>query len=182
MNGSAAATPWNSIWPAAELGSAVTHSLDKRADLAVLAGLLALSAAVAGVSAAVTLDSVGTWYPTLAKPPFNPPNWLFGPVWTALYIGMAVAAWRVWRVAGLMSVALTLYFLQLTFNFAWSLIFFAEHQVALALIDIAALLLAVLATAVAFHRIDRWAGAMLLPYIAWVGFAAALNYGIWRLN
>ena len=150
----------------------------RRALYAFLIGTLAV-----GLSASLfTEPEIAGWYAGLAKPSFNPPNWIFAPVWTALYVLMAIAAWRVWRVAGLRSVALSLYFLQLAFNFAWSLIFFAEHQAALALIDIALLWLTILATAAAFFRTDRWAAAMMLPYLAWVSFAAVLNYEIARLN
>jgi tryptophan-rich sensory protein len=107
---------------------------------------------------------------------------VFAPVWTALYVMMAVAAWRAWRIVGVMSVALSLYFLQLTLNFAWSLIFFSLHLIDVALIDIATLWIAILATTTAFFLIDRIAGVLMLPYLAWVSFASALNYEIWRLN
>jgi len=138
---------------------------------------------VVGVTASLfTEPNIAGWYAALAKPSFNPPNWIFAPVWTALYVMMAVATWRAWRVVGVMSVALMLYFLQLTLNFAWSLIFFAQHLVWVALLDIAALWIAILATAIAFFRADRGAGLLMLPYLAWVSFASALNYEIWRLN
>jgi tryptophan-rich sensory protein len=155
-----------------------------RADLAALAILLALSLAVAGVSAAVTIKSVGDWYPTLAKPPFNPPNWLFGPVWTLLYIAMAIAAWRIWRLRDRAPVglALVLYAAQMTLNFAWSLIFFGMHLIGAAMADIAALLALLAATTLAFWKRDRLAGALMTPYLAWVSFAAILNNAIWRLN
>jgi translocator protein len=137
---------------------------------------------VAASASVFTESNIAGWYAGLVKPSFNPPNWVFAPVWTALYVLMAVAAWRAWRKAGIMSVALTLYFLQLTFNFAWSLIFFAQHQIAIALADIVVLLISVAATAISFFRADRWAGLMLLPYLAWISFATLLNYEIWRLN
>lgn len=136
-----------------------------------------------GLSASLfTEPNIATWYAGLVKPNFNPPNWIFAPVWTALYVLMGFAAWRAWRVAGVMSVALTLYFLQLTFNFAWSLIFFAQHLIAIALADIAVLWVTIAATAVSFYRTDHWAGVMMLPYLAWVSFATLLNYEIWQLN
>jgi tryptophan-rich sensory protein len=138
---------------------------------------------VVGATASVfTEPSIAGWYASLKKPSFNPPNFVFAPVWTALYVAMAVAAWRAWRVEGVRSVALTLYFLQLTLNFLWSLVFFAQHQIAMALADIAGMWIAIVATAIAFFRADRVAGLLMLPYIAWVSFAAALNAGIWRLN
>jgi benzodiazapine receptor len=151
---------------------------------AVLAAFLILSAVVAGISGAVTIGSVHSWYLTLAKPPFNPPNWLFGPVWTILYIAMAVAAWRVWRQRGQKTVrgALTLYGVQMALNFAWSLIFFGLHRVGAALIDILALVVALAATVIVFWRRDAFAGALMAPYLAWVSFAAVLNFALWRLN
>ncbi|MEI9933101.1 MAG: TspO/MBR family protein [Rhizomicrobium sp.] len=125
---------------------------DRRILYAFLIGTL-----LVGATASVfTEPNIAGWYSALAKPGFNPPNFVFAPVWTALYVMMAVAAWRAWRVVGVMSVALMLYFLQLTFNFAWSLIFFAEHLIDAALIDIAALWLAILAAAIAFYRQTGW--------------------------
>ena len=155
----------------------------KRRDVIALTLFLAASAAVATVSGVVTSHSVSSWYPTLAKPSFNPPNWLFGPVWTALYIAMAVAAWRVWRIHGRSHVgALGLYAGQMALNFAWSLIFFGLRQVDLALIDIVGLALLLSATTIAFWRRGPTAGLLMAPYLAWVLFAALLNFEIWRLN
>jgi benzodiazapine receptor len=143
----------------------------------------AIGTLVVGLTASVfTEPNIAGWYASLAKPSFNPPNWIFAPVWTALYVTMAFAAWRVWRVVGVMSVALMLYFLQLTLNFAWSLIFFAQHLIEIALLDIIALWIAILATMITFFRADRTAGLLMLPYLAWVSFASALNFEIWRLN
>jgi len=161
-----------------------TNPAPKSGDVLALAALLALSAAVAIVSGVVTVQSVGTWYPTLAKPPFNPPSWLFGPVWTVLYIAMAISAWRVWKLRTRVAVggALGLYAGQMALNFAWSLIFFGLHRVGAALIDILALLLALAGTTIAFWRKDRLAGLLMVPYLAWVSFAALLNFAIWRLN
>jgi len=138
---------------------------------------------IVGLSASLfTEPEIAGWYAGLAKPGFNPPNWIFAPVWTTLYVLMAFAAWRVWRVAGLRSAPLVLYLVQLVLNFAWSLIFFRAHRIELALIDIVLLWVAILATTIAFFRRDALAGALMLPYLAWVGFAAVLNYEIARLN
>jgi benzodiazapine receptor len=138
---------------------------------------------VVGATASVfTEPNIAGWYARLAKPSFNPPNFVFAPVWTALYVAMAVAAWRAWRVEGVRSAALTLYFLQLTLNFLWSFVFFAQHQIAMALADIVGLWIAILAAAIAFFRADRVASLLMLPYLAWVTFAALLNLEIWRLN
>lgn len=126
----------------------------------------------------------GEWYAGLRKPAWNPPNWIFAPVWTALYTLMAVAAWRVWRRGdGLRGrAALSLFLLQLLCNAVWSWFFFGLHRPALALVDIVLLWLSLLATLVAFGRIDRVAALLLAPYLAWVSFAMALNWALWRLN
>ena len=139
---------------------------------------------VAAVGAWSTADSVATWYPTLRKPPWNPPPWLFGPVWTVLYLMMACAAWLVWRRVGwrAASGALTLFAVQLALNAAWSPLFFGLRNPLAALVDIVALWLAIAATLLAFFRIAPLAGALLVPYWLWVSFATALNAAIWRLN
>jgi tryptophan-rich sensory protein len=152
-------------------------------NLVALGGFLAASAAVALIGGAATAASVTTWYPSLVKPPFNPPDWVFGPVWTVLYIMMAVAAWRVWcsdkpgRVP-----ALVAYALQLVLNLGWSLIFFGLQQPGLALIEIIGLVAMVAVTMHRFWPIDRTAGLLLAPYLAWISFATILNAAIWLLN
>lgn len=153
-------------------------------DLAVLAGFVALCLAVAAIGGAVTATSVATWYAGLAKPSFNPPAWVFGPVWTALYLMMAFAAWRVWRARDLAGAraALGIWALQLALNLCWSLVFFGGRMIGAALAEIVVLLAAILATTHLFWRIDRLAGALLVPYAAWVGFATILNAALWRLN
>ncbi|MFA5914229.1 MAG: TspO/MBR family protein [Burkholderiales bacterium] len=158
--------------------------LPGRRDSLGFIAFLVLCLAVAALGGAATASSVGNWYPTLAKPAFNPPNWIFAPVWTALYFMMAVAGWRVWRRDGLRRArwALTLFALQLALNLAWSILFFGMHSIGAALIEIVVLLLAILATALAFWRRDRAAGMLFVPYAAWVAFAAVLNAAIWRLN
>ena len=105
--------------------------------------------------------------PAWSIPSFAPPNWLFAPVWTTLYVLMAVAAWRVWRIAGTKSPEMAAYAVQLVFNFAWSAIFFAAHQIGLALVEICVLLVLILATTILFWRRDRLAGLLFLPYLAW---------------
>ena len=126
----------------------------------------------------------GEWYAALAKPAWNPPNWIFGPVWTALYTLMAVAAWRIWRQAGFggAGVALGLFIVQLVLNALWSYLFFGLHRIDWALADILALWAAILAVLVLFWRLQAAAGALLVPYLAWVGFAAVLNHALWALN
>ncbi|QUD90897.1 tryptophan-rich sensory protein [Phenylobacterium montanum] len=155
-----------------------------RRGLLPAAASIAIALAVGAVGGFATHSSVGSWYATLAKPSFNPPNAVFGPVWTMLYVLMALAAWRVWRTGPRKAVGLPLglYAAQLALNLAWSLIFFGLRQPGLALADIAALMALVIATTIAFLRIDRPAGLIMIPYAAWVAFASALNFEIWRLN
>ena len=146
--------------------------------------------AVAAVAAASFLGQLATypnlvpWYAGLAKPSFNPPNWVFGPVWTALYASMAYAAWRILRLPSspARSRALTLFVIQLALNAAWSWMFFAAHSPLLGLINIVPQLVTILATIVAFRRLEPNAAWCLLPLAAWVAFAGALNFEIWRLN
>jgi tryptophan-rich sensory protein len=149
-----------------------------------LAGFVALCLGVSALGGWATARSVSTWYPTLAKPWFTPPDWLFAPVWLTLYVLMAVAAWRVWRrpeAAG-RNAAISLFLLQLGLNLAWSFLFFYWRRIDLGLIDIVLLLAAIIATIVAFRRIDGIAATLLLPYLAWVSFAAVLNSSLWLLN
>ena len=124
------------------------------------------------------------WYATLAKPPWNPPSWVFGPVWTLLYTLMAVAAWLVWRRGGfaVQRGPLICYLVQLALNAAWTPLFFGLHQPGWALADILLLWLALTATLAAFWRVHRAASWLLVPYLAWVSFASALNFELWRLN
>jgi tryptophan-rich sensory protein len=146
---------------------------------------VALCLGVAFLGALATAAGVRDWYPTLAKPAWNPPAWLFGPVWTVLYVTMGLAAARVQRSAGSFRGArgaLLCFLLQLTLNGLWSWLFFARRDPLAGLVDIVLLFALVLATIVAFRRWDRAAAWMLVPYAAWVGFATALNATLWRLN
>ena len=159
-------------------------------DYAGLAVFIAINAAISALGGWATAASVGTWYPTLAKPAFNPPNWIFAPVWSALYLMIAIAGWRVWRRSGgeasgvrrEVRLALTVYAVQLALNLSWSFVFFGARLIGPALAVIAALLAAIIANAFLFWRIDRAAGALLVPYAAWVSFATLLNAALWRLN
>lgn len=153
-------------------------------DVLGLAGFLVLCLVVSGIGATITATTVGTWYATLHKPPFNPPDWVFAPVWTTLYVLMAIAGWRVWRRARLEVTrkALTVFVVQLALNLAWSFIFFGLQQISLALVEIVILLLAIVANTILFWRIDRWAGALFVPYVLWVAFATVLNASLWLLN
>ncbi len=126
----------------------------------------------------------GEWYATINKPTWNPPNYLFGPVWSVLYVLMGVSAWLIWRKAGLSGAggALGLFVVQLGLNALWSYLFFGLHRPDLAFMEIIVLWGAILVVTVLFWNHDRVAGALLLPYLAWVSFASFLNYTLWRLN
>jgi benzodiazapine receptor len=123
----------------------------------------------------------GAWYQTLNKPSWNPPPWIFGPVWTLLYLGMAVAAWLVWK-RGRQGQALRLYVVQLALNTAWTPVFFGAHQLGAAFIVIVCMWIAIFLTQRAFQAVSRPAGLLLVPYLAWVSFASVLNFTLWRLN
>lgn len=155
-----------------------------RRDLLALAGFVALCLSVAAAGGAVTATSVGTWYQSLEKPPFNPPDWVFAPVWTTLYLLMAVAAWRVWRAPGSPKrvAALADFSVQLALNLAWSVLFFGLQLIAAALVEILFLLAAITMTTIRFRRIDPLAGTLFLPYLLWVAYATILNAALWWLN
>jgi benzodiazapine receptor len=138
----------------------------------------------AGAVGALATRHAREFYASLVKPAWAPPGWLFGPVWTALYILMGVAAWLVWRTAGWAGAAgaLSLFLTQLVFNALWSWIFFAWRRGALAFTDIVLLVVLIVATMIAFARVNRLAALLLLPYLAWVIFATALTRAIWRAN
>ncbi|QDT37651.1 TspO/MBR family protein [Stratiformator vulcanicus] len=144
--------------------------------------LLCLGAGSLGAIA--TTPEIAGWYQTLEKPSWNPPNSVFGPVWTTLFVMMAVAAWLVWKPKGFRSAAiqLTLFAIQLLLNVAWSWIFFGMHQPGWAFIEIIVLWATILATAVTFFGRSMMAGWLMMPYLAWVSFAAVLNFTIWQLN
>ena len=137
---------------------------------------------VAAAAAFGSLFAPGEWFASLMRPPLAPPNWVFGPVWSVLYLCIAVAAWRVWRSGRQARFALTMWAAQLVLNALWSLIFFGLQRPDIALAEILALLAILCATTVVFLRADRLAGALMIPYVAWVAFASYLNAGFWWLN
>jgi translocator protein len=143
--------------------------------------ILFLLLVVGGGLAIGLLTAPGEWYAGLAKPPFNPPGFVFAPVWTVLYVLIAIAGWRTFaRDRG--GWPMKLWWAQLALNFLWSPVFFASHRIGLALVVILLLLAAILAFMVMSWRQDRLASGLFAPYAAWVGFAAALNGSIWLLN
>lgn len=146
---------------------------------------LLISFAAGGIGSLFTAPAVvsGGWYSTLMKPPWTPPNWLFAPVWSTLYLLMGIAGWLVWRKAGGLRTAaapMTLFALQLVLNTAWSIIFFGLHQLGLAVLDSALLWFFILLTLISFWQVLPLAGALLLPYLLWVSYATALTVAIYR--
>jgi translocator protein len=136
-----------------------------------------------GLGSFFTASSVRDWYPRLRKPAGTPPSWVFGPVWTTLYVLMAISAWLVWREYGWGArAALMFFFAQLCLNIAWSGIFFGSRLPGIALVEIVILWLAILFTIFVFYALLPVAALLLLPYLLWVTYASYLNWGIWRLN
>lgn len=157
----------------------------KRFQLLPFVICLAIPLSVGAIGALFTARSVDTWYPTLNKPFFNPPNWVFGPVWTLLYILMGIAAYRVWQrrdqIAHIPRIVAT-FAMQLLLNLIWSFLFFYNQIIGGALFEIVVLLIAIILNARIFYKIDKPAGHLFIPYIVWVIFATALNAAIFMLN
>jgi len=165
-----------------------TSTVPRRHPIFALLTFLIVTFAIGFVGTFAVNSGLEFWYQTIRKPAWNPPTWLFGPVWTILYLLMGSAAWMVWATpsgeqpSGRRTSALVLYFSQLVLNGLWSWIFFYWRQIGAAAIEIGILWLAILGTTILFWRIRPKAGGLLIPYLAWVTFAAALNFAIFRLN
>lgn len=146
--------------------------------------LIVVCLGAGGLGAVATTPEIDTWYRTLEKPSWNPPDYIFGPVWTTLYVLMAIAAWLVWKPAGFQAAAvpLSLFALQLGLNIVWSWIFFGMHKTGFAFAEIIVLWLAIVATTFTFAHHSKVAAWLMSPYLAWVTFASVLNFTIWRLN
>ena len=143
------------------------------------------SFAAGGIGSLFTFKSIPSWYAELKKPRYTPPNWLFGPVWTTLYIMMGISVFLVWRNGLTMNgvlLAFTLFWIQLVINALWSIIFFGIKSKGGGVITIIVLWFLILATIIASFQVSVWAGALLIPYIVWVSIASYLNIGIWLLN
>ena len=146
---------------------------------------IAITLGVGALGGWATAQSVKTWYPTLNKPSFNPPNWLFAPVWTTLYVLIGIAAYLVWiRRDKIVHFPRTvaIYLIQLILNLGWSFIFFYRHEVGFALAEIILLLIFIVINASMFYKINKWAGYIFIPYFLWVSFATFLTYNIFILN
>lgn len=145
---------------------------------------LTIPLVIGSISGILTADNITTWYVTLNKPSFNPPNYLFGPVWTLLYLLMGVSLYFVWQAPASVDKrnALVIFAIQLALNFVWSFLFFEFKQLGVALVEILLLWACILATILLFSRINKTAAYLQIPYLLWVSFATLLNFSIWQLN
>jgi len=161
----------------------VDHAPDRRhGRYGALVVFLGLTLGIGALGGIATSSNIAGWYATLNRPDIAPPNWVFAPVWTALYVLMAIAAWRVWRVAGTRSQPMLLFAIQLVLNCAWSFIFFGAHQIGAALAEVIVMLGFIVWTTLSFRTYEGTAAWLMAPYVAWVSFATILNAAIWRLN
>jgi benzodiazapine receptor len=160
-------------------------ALPQRRPVATVVGTVAVCVLLGAASGLITVPQIESWYTTIEKPWFTPPNWVFGPVWTVLYALQGIAAWLLWRV-GLekrrVQVALGLFVVQFALNVAWSPVFFGLESPALGLVVIVPLWFAIVGMIGTSRRVDFRATLLLLPYLVWVSFATVLNYAIWTLN
>ena len=156
-------------------------TVSRSRDVLGLTAFVVLCFGVSVLGGTATRSALAEWYPALKKPSWTPPGWVFGPVWTLLYPMVAVAGWLAWR-EGRARFGPLVYLLQLALNAAWPWLFFAERRPGFAFLCIAALCVAVVATIAAFWRLSRGAALLMVPYLAWVALATALNFAIWRLN
>jgi tryptophan-rich sensory protein len=154
-------------------------------EFPMLIGSILIPLVVGYIGAIVTLPQITTWYATLSKPWWSPPNWLFGPIWTTLYVLMGIALFLVWR-EGIhrrdVRFAILIFGVQLILSLVWSVVFFSFHALFGAFAIVMLLWLAILANIIAFVIISKWAGLLLVPYIIWVSIASYLNYSVYLLN
>jgi tryptophan-rich sensory protein len=138
---------------------------------------------VGAVSGYFTASNIENWYVTLIKPSFNPPNYLFGPVWTSLYVLMGISCFLIWNSSSIhKNKLIAIYLFQLTLNFCWSFIFFKFHAIGLAAVEIVILWLSILTMMIMFYKNNKWAALINIPYLLWVSFASVLNISIYLLN
>ena len=146
---------------------------------------IAICEATGILSSILSISFMSPWFNSLNKPTWNPPSYIFGPVWSVLYLLMGISLWLIWKsneTTNKKEIAIIFFTLQLFLNFWWSLLFFKFHLTGLALVDIGLLLILIIITIVKFFPISRVASCILIPYVLWVSFATALNYFIWALN
>jgi tryptophan-rich sensory protein len=160
------------------------HPIKKNTiNIPVLLAWIILCELAGVVGSVVTIPAIPTWYTLLIKPSFSPPNWIFGPVWTTLYLLMGVAAYRIGRIGTKrIKTDLVVFVVQLLLNAAWSFIFFGLHNIPAAFAEIAVLWITIILLVVRFERHDKVAALLLVPYLLWVSFAMTLNYNLWLLN
>lgn len=153
-------------------------------NFAKLVGALVLTVGLGGVSGLFTIKQIGSWYAVLNKPSFNPPNYIFGPVWSVLYIFMGISLYLVWNEpeSPKRDSAIRLFIIQFILNISWSFIFFHEHEIFLAFIDILLMWIFLFFTIIPFFKIKSLAGWLLIPYICWVSYAIVLNFAIYNFN
>ncbi len=156
----------------------------EKSNVIKLVSSVIITVGLGGAGGFFTAPEIANWYSTLNKPSFNPPNYLFGPVWTLLYIFMGISLFLIWKqpASSQKKTAITLFIIQFALNIAWSFIFFNQHQVLLAFIEIVLMWIFILLTILAFGKIKKAAAWLLVPYICWVSFASVLNFAIWNLN
>ena len=162
-----------------------THQVERKRPLVLgLVVAIAVCFLAAAIGGFATGSSVNDWYAEIRKPSWNPPDWIFGPVWTVLYLMMGVSAWLVWKQSGFKDAgtALFVFATQLVLNTTWSVIFFGLRQPGWALVEILALWTSIVLTIFLFSKHSKPAAALLVPYLLWVTFATVLNYAIWSLN
>lgn len=156
-----------------------------KVNLIKLATSILICQAAGAIGAFFTISAIPVWYQSLVKPTFNPPNYLFGPVWTILYTLMGISLYLIWQ-KGLkkkeVKEAITLFLIQLILNILWSIVFFGMKNIGLALVEIVILLMLIVRVIMKFYKIDKWAAYLLLPYLFWTSFATILNYSLWTLN
>ena len=156
----------------------------EKSNILKLITCLIFTVGLGGAGGFFTVPEIASWYVTLNKPSFNPPNYLFGPVWTLLYIFMGISLYLVWKQPPSLQrkKAITIFVIQFAINISWSFIFFNQHQILLALVDIMAMWLFIIFTIIAFGKLNKTAAWLLVPYLLWVSFATILNSAIWVLN
>lgn len=165
----------------------MTIANKKKIHWGALLGFVLGSEIIGNIGSLATFSQITTWYATLNKPSFQPPNWLFGPVWTILFALMGISLYLIWsqrsaKTTAQVDAAVKIFALQFALNVLWSFLFFGFHEPYLAFIEICILWLAIVATIIQFKGISRTAAWLLLPYLAWVSFASVLNYAVSRLN
>jgi benzodiazapine receptor len=155
-------------------------------NIVQLLGCISFCLFIGGLGGLATTEEVNTWYLLINKPEWNPPNWVFAPVWTTLYALMGAALYLVWQQQNVKpihkKIGIAIFIVQLLLNFLWSFIFFKWHAMGWAVIEIAFLWLAIVLTIVMFYKVQKLAAWILLPYLAWVSFATFLTFTLWRLN